>query len=1045
MKCNNLLYGVELPMCLQSSMGMVVVTGLAIVYLVIYILIYSFTHGPRLSRRLASYVVIGPYEAIAKSRPAMALQRAMVDLTRRDVRTDWYPLNNLLMNKPHRLSENGHKTSGAVRDAARNLITSAITSLGMDKYEISPGGHTVDEQLASHRHYAVNDLHRASADDAVKENAVIVAIDTDYYLRDPSIYFSNNNPFILHTFQPITVAGKDGDVRFTISDNQVDYRVDGGGRWQHKVWNWCDYGEFLYLKNILGILSINWWLSFFGIRKVIYQKIQHARPWVDCPNRALVWGLPQFTRYMITWLPIEMNARELSRVNYQCASRPGWNCLVDHTSTKLVASIGREGNDCHVELAKEDLDVVLGLSTMQSVTSRLLQMGYKQPQTLATVCQFYNSAAYDILSCSIVARPSQPPVHWPLASEIDQPTTSFRNYSNNIVTCGNLCPQLKRWEVLSNSLEHRVTMVANNKVPTPRIARFAEEYVRLVVPEANVGVPYSLEDARKELDKPTQVNAVNQIWETVDMEVRRLIEAFVKNEPTNKSGRIISSFADSRFLLKFSTYTLAFRDEVLHAEHNRHWFCPGLTPNEIADKVCDYVRGVATPAEGDFSNFDGRVSAWCQENVMNAVYHRWFNRKFSKELQKYTSMLVSCPARAKRFGFQYEPGVGVKSGSPTTCDLNSVLNNFTQYAAVRLTKPDLSPQEAFEQTGLSFGDDSLFDKQYQLRWNYVVEQLGMELKVEPFDPSNGVTFLARVFPDPYSTNTSFQDPLRTWRKLNMTSRTCVPVESAALDRVSGYLVTDKYSPVTSEYCHMIERCYMNTAESVTRRRQRKDCDREKPYWLVSGGAWPQREGDYELMMRVTAARTGFEESKLINLISQFQSVHDPWDIKPLDYQEPSPYKDTLDIDGQPVDAVDERQYQNERNTVNLRAGAAISQMPVPSVPGGEDCNRQSADMPGPKSSEGSEQLQGLPEQDGSNRLQCHRQPTFKAKGGSNTKGRSRKSRNGGRSISSKTANPTTHEVGGGNGKTRVTIAKRSGPKRPHNVVSNAWETLNDNR
>lgn len=1014
----NFLFGVELPFSTQSCVALWIVTGLALLYLTLYIIVFAATHGPRLSRRLASYVVIGPYEAITSSRPAMALQRAMVDLTRKDVRSDWYPLNSLLDTKPVRTSENGHKISGAVRDAARNLITSTISSMGLEKYEISPGGHTVDEQNASHRHYAVNDLHRDIGDDAINSRTVIVGIDNDYYLRDPSMYFSNPNPFILHTFQPITVSGLDGDVRFTIANNKVDYRVDGGDRWQHEVWNWCDYGEFIMFEEHPRMFTFKWFLSFLGIKKVLYQKIHHARPWVECQHRALVWGIPQFSSFIISWLPTEINTRKLTRVNYKCSSKPGWNCLLDHTKGKLTASIGREGGDSHVELAKEDLDIVLGLSTQQSVTSRLLAMGYKQPQTLATVCQFYNGTELPQMNSHIVARPSQPPVHWPIASEIDYPTTSFRPYSNNIVVCGNLCPQLKRWEVLSNSLEHRVTMVHNNKVPPIRLAKLAEEYVRLVVPEDGVGVPYSLEDTRIELDKPTQVNAVNQIWETVDMDVRRLIEAFVKNEPTNKPGRIISSFADSRFLLKFSSFTLAFRDQVLHAEHNRHWFCPGQTPSQIADKVCNYVRSVATPAEGDFSNFDGRVSAWCQEHIMNAVYHRWFNLLYSTELRKYTSMLVSCPARAKRFGFQYEPGVGVKSGSPTTCDLNSVLNNFTQYAAVRLTKRDLTPQEAFDETGLSFGDDSLFDDQYRKFWNLVVDQLGMDLKIEPFDLSKGVTFLARVFPDPYNTTTSFQDPMRTWRKLNLTSRVNVPIESAALDRVGGYLVTDAHSPVTSEYCQMIERCYGDNAESIVKRRQRKDCDREKPYWLASG-AWPQAEGDYELMLRVTATRTGFGVPQLVCLISQFQSAQTPWDIIPLDDEEPSPYKHTLDIDGLPVDAVDQRQYQNEYKSVSIRACEAAPLPTEPGMSGSDRCDHSPASLPGPKSRKRPRRLQVVPSKDDKHRVQSNRQPTYKTKSGGKSKRRASSSWNGGRPVGGKTTHTGPDPTRGNDGTIRT--------------------------
>jgi hypothetical protein len=462
---------------------------------------------------------------------------------------------------------------------------------------------------------------------------------------------------------------------------------------------------------------------------------------------------------------------------------------------------------------------------------------------------------------------------------------------------------------------------------------FAHEFVELVVPEAGIGVPMSLEDTAALLDKPSQVLAIGQIWETAEMQPRKLIEAFIKNEPCLKPGRIISSFADMRFLLQFSSFSLTFRNEVLHAEHNSHWFCPGSTPAEIATKVAEYCRSVEEPLEGDYSNFDGTVSAWAQRFVMNAVYHRYFNAVYRKQLTGFTDMLINCPARAKRFGFRYEAGVGVKSGSPTTCDLNTVLNAYIQYCAVRIAHPDQAPADAFKQIGLAFGDDSLFDQQYRKQYARVATSLGMDLKVEKCNPEMGVTFLARVFPDPWTTLTSFQDPLRTWRKLHITARNkTIPVADAAVDRVSGYLVSDWLSPVTSHYCKMVRRYYTEVAPEAIRaaprgkREQRKSHGAEKPYWLTAGGAWPQEAEDVDLMERVTAARTGVDLETLRLLQVQLSDCKDPWSPFTLNRTaEPNPYKATLDEDGGPVEGlVDNRKYQHERKIVLLRGG-----LPVP--------------------------------------------------------------------------------------------------------------------
>jgi hypothetical protein len=516
--------------------------------------------------------------------------------------------------------------------------------------------------------------------------------------------------------------------------------------------------------------------------------------------------------------------------------------------------------------------------------------------------------------------------------EADLPEVTARVYAEPIVDTDNCVPMVKRWEVLSKSLDVRVTSVKNDKVPPKRYVNFAQEFVGMLVPQGGGGCPYSLEETSEMLSKPSQVLAVKQIWETVDMEPRRLIEAFVKNEPCMKNPRIISSFADMRYLLQLSKYTLKFRDEVLHHEDNQHWFMPGGTPEQLAEKVVEYVRAVESPNEGDFSNLDGTVSAWIQRHVVNASYLRYFRKEFREELGRYLEMLITCPSRAKRFGFRYDSGPGIKSGSPTTCDGNSEITAFVMFCAIRIAMPELSVHEAWRLLGLCFGDDSLFEERFRKTFQKAADDLGLSLKVERFNPEQGVTFLARVFPDPFTTKTSFQDPLRTWRKLHITFRDPnVPLADAAVDRLEGYLVTDPFAPITSAFARSVIRYYNDDcpekASAFEKRQERRSADREKPYWLTVGGSWPQAQEDFDLMLKCAAARTGFELENLRALHYELEESHDPWKPRTLRSDAGvSPYKDTLDEDAQPAEGlVDLRKFQNDRQTNNLREGGELSQ------------------------------------------------------------------------------------------------------------------------
>ncbi|UTU02164.1 RNA-dependent RNA polymerase [rice-associated noda-like virus 2] len=867
-----------------------------------------------------------PYPSPIDNAILRAVQRTIVRITNKDVQRSWFPLDSLTGFLATRSGNNGHAESGTIRDSARELITSAVNSLGAQKYELSPSHRSIDDDSPNaHVHYAPGDLALEPDSRPPTDRQILVGVDVDYYVDDIDNVLEHS-PCIFYTFNPVHVSGKDGDSTFRIKGDEIDYTVSGGSNWRHKVWNWCDYGEFLEVRPRKRTL-LDWALYCIGVRRVLYVKVFHSRPWTNMENRALVWVLPQFTHYKFAWIKSEINARRLERVKYASVNRPGWNTIVSSDAKgNLTVSLGRAGEDLSIRLPKDHHDLLLALGSTQSVSSRMIGLKYTDVVVMTLFSQYYTGQPSNVDAHARIGNPvaAIPKVHWPTNTYADAPVVSARVYASCIVSDEAMMPMIKRWETLSDSLERRVTFVRNERTPKSRIQSLANVFIRLVVPDHLRGHPLSLEDAALMLDKPSQTLAVKQIWETVDMPARRLIESFVKNEPCMKAGRIISSFADARFLLKLSTYTLKFREEVLHAEHNKHWFCPGLTPPQIAEKVVEYCANVEHPMEGDFSNFDGSVSDWLQRHVMNAVMLRYFGDE--PELRQYLNMLISCPARAKRFRFYYDAGVGVKSGSPTTCDLNTVLNAFIQFVSVVSSHPDLTHDECFRSIGLAFGDDSLFDAQYKLQFAKTATELGMDLKIESGDPRFGVTFLARVFPDPRTTATSFQDPLRTWRKLHITTRDPnVPLADAAVDRLEGYLVTDSLTPVTSAYCRWLLRMYYPTAGSVAARRARKSHNKEKPYWLTNeGGSWPQASIDRKLMLNVISARVGIDVETLEELEAKFETLKDPFALTPIDREVECPYANTMDADGLPVAPVDLRQEELIQDAVDIRASEVVS-------------------------------------------------------------------------------------------------------------------------
>jgi len=923
-------------------------------------------------RRVVGYLAIGPYSTVEDNFILRALQRCLQDTTKKTLKINWHPLDSLSSDAPFRFTDNGHPISGAIRDEARRVITNAIDTQGGTKYEISPAPQSYEGGRAEHQHYSPGDLHTAVQSGPPGSNAFLVGIDTDYYLRNPNDYLGLGLPSIFHTFNPVEVAGVDGECQFRIIDNEVVYEVSGGGTWRHRVWDWCGFGEFLECP--VPIMNpFQWLLSLVGIRKVVYQKIHHARPWEVCPHRALVWCIPQFSCWAFSFIGNDLTARALAQVVYRDKMRPGWNSIVRRKRDVLMVSLGRDGDDATAEIKKADYDTLMGLSSAQSVTSRMLGMGYSDARLLALVGQYYSGRPLETSDPHRLGRPVGLKVHWPATMEVDVPEVSYRTYGSPVVSDANMVPQIKRWEALSESIDYRITFNANKKVPGRAYRALASEFLRLVVPDVLVGtgVPYSIEETIERLSKPSQVLAIQQIWETVDMPPRKLIECFLKNEPCMKNGRIISSYADIRYLVNASRFIFKFTDEILKAEHNAHWFMCGKTPPQIADEVCGYVRGVVEPIEGDIVHMDGSVTEWSQRHTSNGPMFRYFSRDFHIELQAVCDPMITCPARAKRFGFHYEAGEGVKSGNAFTSGGNSIINAETQYVAVRRTSPDLKPKEAYGLIGLVASDDSVFERQYQKQWLWAFDQLGMKLKVERYKPEEGIVFLARVFPDPLNTTTSFQDPLRTWRKLHLTARDPnVPIGDAALDRVEGYLETDGLTPVTSHYCAMVWNYYLSPAAAAAgftgqteARRKRADRNREKPYYSTfatpdeTGGSWPQASEDEALMLSCISHRTGFSEETLRQYIHSLQ-IDNAWSAPTLNRdEEPCPYQGTLDEDGQPIGRVDPRVFQDGRQRVHDRFRENVTDGVPDAVPG--PAGNADPAQPGPGGEQGDAGVRGV--------------------------------------------------------------------------------------
>jgi len=595
---------------------------------------------------------------------------------------------------------------------------------------------------------------------------------------------------------------------------------------------------------------------------------------------------------------------------------------------------------------RELLDALLACASPQSVMTRLLAEKITDSKTTALVSQYFANRTAPISRSPFVVNPVRPKAHFPLVNYVDDPDTTMREYTRPIVDNPSLAPMIRRWEAMSSSIVHRVTEHHNGVVPGARATRVAREFVERLVPVRHALDPLPWDDVIASMDKPSQVLAIRNVIDDLPLPYRNLIDSFLKNEPTDKDARVISGFADMRFVLRLSRFTLAFDRAVVKTDHCAHFYFPGRNCPQIEAGVQEFVTNEQCKvAETDFENLDGTVSEWMQRAIGAASLLAAFKPQYHDEIRQLMNDIIRAPARAKRFGFRYDSGVGVKSGSPTTTLHNTLYNAFVEYYArvICFGEDSDNLRLAFLSLGPKYGDDGLVSSTLAKALNSAACELGLKLKIERYRPAIGLAFLGRVFIDPLHIPDNVADPLRTWRKIHLTSRTpTIPLADAALDRAEGYLVTDALSPVVGNYFRMVVRCYRPTASTDSERASRKSQGRERPYWSNSG-TWTQMQMNVDSMYNVIAERTGVLVEKLKQFDELLLNLNDVAAMPSPALAVDSKYKNHIDVDvvlKQPVgpslqtlqDAVVSRATPGNSSATSRRGGSDWRQTGVGSRP-----------------------------------------------------------------------------------------------------------------
>nr|APG76453.1 hypothetical protein [Shayang noda-like virus 1] len=684
-----------------------------------------------------------------------------------------------------------HGDAATARNSATESMHTAAKQLGMQPYVVSPSRRE-QNVLGWRCYFQPNDYGMQTRYDKIPDDACFIMTDVDYYADMPD-WISLARPILMYSFMPTQAAGCVDGSNYTIENDIIRYRVNGGGDFRHPIWNWnfdtlyvdmpCSFTQQI-ARYICGLFGWGYRRHYFTIDSISFGSMHNI--YVLLPLRTL----------SIDFLQL---GTRLERMIFRDGS---FNKLLVNKEGKLWVSIAKQGEYTAVDLPINEFEAV-------SATFSLASKHYLA-DTLRWAPSLKNDGTASILHCYLnqtIHRPQdslvfQPGTMSPHYIVDPKPYEEYRFYARDFAPCPLSRPALAPAVSQTNedvTIQERVTKPqqrSGRKVPPVRFVQYANEFVHeLVRGYEHTGDPWQWEDvAELQIRQHQRSRNLRSILHTT---CEFVVRAFQKKEhyASITAPRNIST-VPSEHTLEYSTFTRSFKEVILkHA----HWYVPGSNPQQIAQRVATLARSGDSVLETDFSKFDGHQSEWLHYHVEFPAQYLFFKEKYRYRLYELHARELS-PKAYTAMGKRYSTEYSRLSGTPNTTDGNTILNAFFQYATAREMR--FSPEHAYQAIGLAYGDDGLMSSVIKPEIAIkTADIIGLPVKTHVAQYGEPVTFLSRVFRDPWVCLSSIQEPKRALAKINSTVHPELDIQRAGLLKTSGYLVTDALTPVISDWCY----------------------------------------------------------------------------------------------------------------------------------------------------------------------------------------------------------------------------------------------------
>lgn len=777
--------------------------------------------------------------------------------THNAIRENFRKINLRKPDARSKLENHSHGIAACVRSFANEFIENVAQQSGYETYSISMSTRDQSANLDGQKFYHWSkDLQCEYKDSEFREHHIVKMIDVDYYV-DMVTYLRYYDNIMVFTFNPTKPGGSMANGTFNVIDNRVYCNINGGSKYNHELYYYDTdhvyvrtwYGGKLFLVETKecptfdkdgNITYTDYKVVLLTLKTKVYGPLAWLFVDTGLGKRQLTYGAFNCTR--------SNELKDGQWCVYKHYSLPGSATAVSIPEKLLEAAIIR----CYRSKAPAISDVERlfregNLVEDPAYTASIFMAIFtEQPWILWThppIVTKYIGSEYHYQT------------HYPLVTE--DGVNSMRVLPITIYPAA-YAPN-KSHNNDHSCLENRLFKVESKITSVPPFYNTCiREFINiLLTPVDHRGYAYGkslkwslapcdLDKVAELQNRPTQKSQLQRAKEWL-FHGTTTVSAFQKSEAydsINSPRNISNTSIDPKSRLAAYVYVLS---DVIKTHH---FYAFGHHPQSFSNSLHDKARNTTHAICTDYSKFDGTHSKPLHEFEVSLMLHA-FPPQYHKEIVS----LMTSEVNAKCFtasGIRYTNGYSRLSGSMNTSIMNTLDNALVSYISYRTM--GFSDRDAYKELGVYGGDDGVNFDLTPENLERVTTKMGLSIRAEKILPQNPVYFLARCYPDIWTSPLSFCDVKRQVSKMHLTA-TCalVPEHIVYHRKFSSYLVTDPHTPIISDVARNVLRLLPKNIAADTKY---DDLIRDHQWWSQYDSPFLTPSEDDSHMMGIVLAQMG---------------------------------------------------------------------------------------------------------------------------------------------------------------------------------------------